>query len=603
MNAPKVLKYNSSTNKWECTVPSNSYLSHFKTPTVSGVTFSRSGNNLKVSATTTGLANLEKAGAVKFTKTKAVYASKIEECTPLYLSSTKSQDKVSYDLKGGDPVKGYMAFEGDYGSVTITKTASDANGKTYTATSTANKALNSAVRFKLKASNGNWVNATRDASGKYTYTRHDSTATGAVFALDANGKFTVAGLPIGKYTLIETTTASGYTKAANKTFTVTDGNTTSTSVVNSQDSGKLKVVKQLSDGGNAVNVSDYTFVTADGEKVTWEELCQTIRFKIKDANGKYVTATQPAAYSGNYTYSGTNSTGTSFGLCYKSDITGAVTVGTFEVRNLPIGSYTIIECEREDWGTTAPHTFAELGITASANVSVSISKNSTATKTITNKVVSHGDLTIRKEINLANNSEATANDYAAVSFKIKDANGKFVKLTNTSVETGTYSYAGEASSEAQATIVKLGTKTLTATVTDLLPGNYIVVENVPDRFVARSDTLDVTVTSDSEKTVTFYNTEKTGSIQVTKATVGSLNLEGIEFILSGTSDSGRAIELKATTNENGIANFTGVPIGTYVVKENGDTVPTAYLTPLLQNMRSDVSAANSPCLTRQCLSF
>ena len=77
--------------------------------------------------------------------------------------------------------------------------------------------------------------------------------------------------------------------------------------------------------------------------------------------------------------------------------------------------------------------------------------------------------------------------------------------------------------------------------------------------------------------MTFENIEKTGAIQVTKATVGSLNLEGIEFILSGTSDSGRAIELKATTNENGIANFTGVPIGTYVVKENGDTVPTAYL--------------------------
>ena len=194
------LKYNSSTNKWECTVPSNRYLSHFKTPSVSGVTFTRSGNNLKVSASTyQALLRLEKAGAVKFTKTRNINSKTIEACTPVFLaaktSTGSSQAKVSY-VQGSDPVKGYMAFEGDYGSVTITKTASDANGKTYTATSTANKALNSAVRFKLKASNGNWVNATHDASGKYTYTRHDSAATGAVFALDANGKFTVAGLPI-----------------------------------------------------------------------------------------------------------------------------------------------------------------------------------------------------------------------------------------------------------------------------------------------------------------------------------------------------------------------------------------------------------------------
>ena len=77
--------------------------------------------------------------------------------------------------------------------------------------------------------------------------------------------------------------------------------------------------------------------------------------------------------------------------------------------------------------------------------------------------------------------------------------------------------------------------------------------------------------------VEFLNDEKTGSIKVQKRTEGMTDIEGIKFILSGTSDSGREIRLEAVTDKNGVATFDNVPIGTYTITEDGQSVPTGYL--------------------------
>ncbi len=75
----------------------------------------------------------------------------------------------------------------------------------------------------------------------------------------------------------------------------------------------------------------------------------------------------------------------------------------------------------------------------------------------------------------------------------------------------------------------------------------------------------------------IHNDEKTGTIEIHKTTEGMMNLEGISFTLSGTSDSGRDISITATTDENGKATFENIPIGTYTVTEVGSTTPTAYM--------------------------
>ena len=110
-------------------------------------------------------------------------------------------------------------------------------------------------------------------------------------------------------------------------------------------------------------------------------------------------------------------------------------------------------------------------------------------------------------------------------------------------------------------------------------GTYSITENgetVPTAYLV-ADTQDVTVLYAETSIVEFFNDEKTGTIEVHKRTEGDLNLEGIEFTLAGTSDSGREISLTATTDENGKVVFENVPVGTYTITENGETTPTAYL--------------------------
>ena len=56
-----------------------------------------------------------------------------------------------------------------------------------------------------------------------------------------------------------------------------------------------------------------------------------------------------------------------------------------------------------------------------------------------------------------------------------------------------------------------------------------------------------------------------------------MNISGIKLILAGTSDSGREISIESITDENGVAEFKSVPIGTYTISEDENSVPTAYM--------------------------
>ena len=110
-------------------------------------------------------------------------------------------------------------------------------------------------------------------------------------------------------------------------------------------------------------------------------------------------------------------------------------------------------------------------------------------------------------------------------------------------------------------------------------GTYTVTEDSDSVIAAYlvAEPQEVTVYYTETSKLEFVNTEKEGSIQISKKTEGQLNLEGITFILSGVSDTGRDILLEAVTDENGVANFTNIPVGTYTVTESDETVPTAYL--------------------------
>ncbi|SFW50906.1 Cna protein B-type domain-containing protein [Ruminococcus sp. YE71] len=110
-------------------------------------------------------------------------------------------------------------------------------------------------------------------------------------------------------------------------------------------------------------------------------------------------------------------------------------------------------------------------------------------------------------------------------------------------------------------------------------GTYVITEDgetAPYAYLV-ADAVEVNVMYAETSIVEIYNDEKKGSIEVHKTTEGMTDLGGIRFVLEGTSDSGREIMIDAVTDDNGIALFENIPIGTYVITEDGDTVPTAYM--------------------------
>ena len=102
-----------------------------------------------------------------------------------------------------------------------------------------------------------------------------------------------------------------------------------------------------------------------------------------------------------------------------------------------------------------------------------------------------------------------------------------------------------------------------AAFTAVPTGTYTVTEDadtVPIAYMV-ADPIKVTVYEAETVDAEIFNTEKTGMIEISKTTEGMTDLEGIEFILSGTSDSDREIRLTAVTDKDGKAEFTSIPIG------------------------------------------
>ena len=110
-------------------------------------------------------------------------------------------------------------------------------------------------------------------------------------------------------------------------------------------------------------------------------------------------------------------------------------------------------------------------------------------------------------------------------------------------------------------------------------GTYKIIEDketVPYGYLV-ADEKEVKVEYAQTIDENILNNEQTGTVQVHKKTDGMTNIEGIRFILSGVSDTGREIRIEAVTDKDGLARFENVPIGTYTITEDGSTVPYGYL--------------------------
>lgn len=120
-------------------------------------------------------------------------------------------------------------------------------------------------------------------------------------------------------------------------------------------------------------------------------------------------------------------------------------------------------------------------------------------------------------------------------------------------------------------------------ISDMNPGVYQVTELTGEQYEPQ-ETQKVTIVSGQTSTVTFSNTLKRGSLEVTKNSEDGLK-EGVQFHLYGTSLSGLAVDEYAVTNSNGIAVFENILISgdtPYTLEEVNTGIQ--YVVPKAQNI-------------------
>ena len=402
-------------------------------------------------------------------KTKSKYQNELDTASPVALivdeSQLSGQNAVGYTNTDNDPVTASISLYTDtIGTAQIKKVWQHNNDTSST------KADNSDIYFTIKNSSGTTIKATGKA-GSYTYSTSGSVTK---FKLNSSNTFLVKSLPAGTYTVYEYGTDGAgipcYTRSnLSKTVTVTAGGTGTVTFKNTRNTGTGKVIKTWVDtNGNAIEASNCISNN------------QQIYFRIKNADNKYITVSG-SKYSGSYTFTGTSTTATSL---YVNPGTG-----DFTVSDLPTGKYTVYE-----YGSPEGYSVNK------ASQTITISKDKTSSVSYVNSEDS-GTAQIKKVWLSDTTLTATqiANLEKNVYFTVKDANGKYIKVTGSA---GAYVYAG---TQTSANNMKLrGSK---FNVSKLPLGTYSVTEiNNASGYNPKTQTKTVTIANKGEtKSVSFTN--------------------------------------------------------------------------------------------------
>ena len=401
-------------------------------------------------------------------KTKSKYQNELDTASPVALivdeSQLSGQNAVGYTNTDNDPVTASISLYTDtIGTAQIKKVWQHNNDTSST------KADNSDIYFTIKNSSGTAVKATGSA-GSYTYSASGSVSQ---FKLNSSNTFLVKSLPAGTYTVTEHGKNSDgsipyYTRTGgvSKTVTVTAGGTGTVTFTNTRNTGTGEVIK--------------TWVDTNGNAISANAKNQQIYFRIKNADGKYITVSG-SKYSGSYTFTGTSTTATSL---YVNPGTG-----DFTVSDLPTGKYTVYE-----YGSPEGYSVNK------ASQTITISKDKTSSVSYVNSEDS-GTAQIKKVWLSDTTLTATqiANLEKNVYFTVKDANGKYIKVTGSA---GAYVYAG---TQTSANNMKLrGSK---FNVSKLPLGTYSVTEiNNASGYNPKTQTKTVTIANKGEtKSVSFTN--------------------------------------------------------------------------------------------------
>ena len=590
------LKYNTSTKKYEGTIKADSSISQFDFSKVDGVTFKKDGSNIKVSANE----NI-KAGTktVTLTKARAKNSGKIEECVPLFYkgkNDSGSQAKVGY-MSGKDPVQAYIKLKIDMptGNADLEKNFIDFFGNEETNVADKLKA----VKFNLVMKNGDsdlFIKAT-GSDGKYTFSSTVSQANATDMTLDADGNIHVSGLPQGSYYWKETTTANGYALKT-KTDVTVEADKTSKTVVDNQrtsvDKGELVIYKTDESGKKYLSGAKFEITAAEdivvSGGITIRKKGDIIDTVTTDENGKAVITKD--IYQG-YSYTVTEIEAPKGYSLNSEPQTVKIATDTADfgsevsVKNSPWTAPFIIT-KKNLGGELLPNCEFEILDENKRQITTGITdENGIATfslgygKYFYHEIAAPEEYIIDDTLYPFEITEEGVSVYAEMTNYLKEGSIKVTKTTTGNLNVKDIGFIVKGISDTNSDIEReLFTDENGEALFENLPiGKYTVTEDgstVPAAYIV-ADEQEVTVEYNETAEVAFENIEKTGSIKVQKRTEGQKNVEGITFYLKGTSDTGREINIPATTNKDGIAVFENVPIGTYSIIEDEETVPYGYL--------------------------
>ena len=583
-------KYDVKTGKWTATVKLDS-LSQFSVSKPNSVTVTRSGSNMTITA--------DKAEDLKnvvftLTKTKGKYVEHIDECSPLILSGGSDvQEMVVSCYEDKDPVKAYLKITTPIGSAHLDKSFTDYFDNKQTGTADMYKA----VKFQLVCKIGDsykFVKAT-GKDGSYSFTDLASQATD--LTPNNKGDIDVTGLPEGDYEWREISTADGYMISSKKAITVTADKTAKTEFVNkasAPDKGKITIHKR--DAETRADLEGAKFEVAAAEDIyVGNGYCIYPKGTVIDT---ITTGTDGIAETTKAIYKG-----------YSYTVTEIQPPKGYSISDEPTQTIKLVEQQAEfvvdfeNEQNTIPFEITKTDISTGELIPdctfeiLNENKEQVITGTTDENGIAHFQLAIGKyfyrEISAPDiyeiddtpyPFEITENDdivKAEMTNKKKSGSIKVTKTTtgNLNIEGIKFFATGISDTNKDLKFEATTNENGVAMFDKLVIGKYVITEDgstVPAAYLT-ADEQEVTVEYNETAEVSFENEEKTGSITVHKTTEGQKNIEGITFYLRGTSDSGREINIPATTDKDGIAKFENIPIGTYMVIEDEETVPYGYL--------------------------
>ena len=584
-------KYDVKTGKWTATVKLDSTLSQFSVSKPNSVTVTRSGSNMTITAD-----NEKDLKNVVFTltKTKGKYVDKIDECSPLILSGGSDvQEMVVSCYEDKDPVKAYLKITTPIGSAHLDKSFTDYFDNKQTGTADMYKA----VKFQLVCKIGDsykFVKAT-GKDGSYSFTDLASQATD--LTPNNKGDIDVTGLPEGDYEWREISTADGYMISSKKAITVTADKTAKTEFVNkasAPDKGKITIHKR--DAETRADLEGAKFEVAAAEDIyVGNGYCIYPKGTVIDT---ITTGTDGIAETTKAIYKG-----------YSYTVTEIQPPKGYSISDEPTQTIKLVEQQAEfvvdfeNEQNTIPFEITKTDISTGELIPdctfeiLNENKEQVITGTTDENGIAHFQLAIGKyfyrEISAPDiyeiddtpyPFEITENDdivKAEMTNKKKSGSIKVTKTTtgNLNIEGIKFFATGISDTNKDLKFEATTNENGVAMFDKLVIGKYVITEDgstVPAAYLT-ADEQEVTVEYNETAEVSFENEEKTGSITVHKTTEGQKNIEGITFYLRGTSDSGREINIPATTDKDGIAKFENIPIGTYMVIEDEETVPYGYL--------------------------